>query len=252
MKPFFFLITLLLSTLCTTAQDSTSLMHEAATFERQLKEPQAIEKYVQALHMQPSNILAAVKCATLNCVLGALQADPILKKKYFIDAKNYADSAISINPRDADANYITAMAYSRLAEVETNNNKLAEYIKGMKSYADKAISINASHGKSWYIIGKWHYDLLTLGNLKKAAMGLLYGGGLSKANIEDAIASFEKCKMLEPYLVMNHFALAQAYYSNKQYEKSLAALQQCIKCPTFSSWDKVLKAEAKKLLVQWQ
>ena len=67
-----------------------------------------------------------------------------------------------------------------------------------------------------------------------------------------AIAAYEKCKTLEPYFCPNYMALAKAYRYNKQFEKALATLQQCIKCPSRQQDDPAIKEEAKKLLIDWQ
>lgn len=252
MKRFFFSTVLLTMVLFTSAQeDVATLIADGIKYEQQLKDTQAIKKYAQALLLQPSNIKAAVKCAELSCMIGLRQSDINTKRKYYIDAKNYADAALNLAPQDADANYMMAIAYIRLSEIETSNEKIAEHIKNIKIYADKVVAIQPNHGKAWYLIGKWHYEILNLNSLKKATLKLLHGG-LPKANIEDAITAFEKCKILEPYFAVNYLEMAKAYYYNKQYEKTLAALEQCIKCPTLTLNDKAIKEEAKRLLIQWQ
>ena len=251
MKQFFLSVTLLTIALFTSAQDVATLMDEGLKYEQQLKDTQAIEKYTQVLSLQPSSTKVAIKCAELSCCIGSRQLDENIKKRYYNDAKNYADAALKLAPQDTEANYTMAVVYDRLSEVESSNERHAENIRNIKIYADKALAINPNHGKAWYIIGKWHYDVLNMNGVKKAAVKLLYGG-LPKANIEDAIAAFEKCKTLEPYFAINYLEMAKAYYYNKQYEKTLAALEQCIKCPTLSSNDKAVKEEAKQLLVKWQ
>ena len=101
------------------------------------------------------------------------------------------------------------------------------------------------------MLGKWHYEIMNLSVVKKAALKILYGG-LPKSNIDSCITAYEKCKTLEPYYCRNYLDLAKAYNYNKQFEKALTTLQQCIKAPSRSSEDPALKQEAKELLVKWQ
>ena len=234
-----------------TAQDAESLMKEGLRYEQQLKDTMAIGKYAKALLIQPSNIKAAIKCAEMSCSIGARQTSTSEKSKYYTDAKNFAGAAIKLDSNNADANYINAVVNGKLTEVESSNEKTVEAVKNIKVFADRALTINPNHGKAWYVIGKWHYEVLNLNGFKRAAVKLFYGG-LPAANIDTAISAFEKCKTLEPYLAMNYLALAKVYNYTKQYEKALAALQQCIKCPTLIPEDRVTKDEAKALLVKWQ
>ncbi|MES2775859.1 MAG: hypothetical protein V4722_16915 [Bacteroidota bacterium] len=250
-KTVLFSICLLAATFFAQAQDAETLMKEGLRYEQQLKDTMAIGKYAKALLMQPSNIKAAIKCAEMNCSIGARQTNPAEKTKYYTEAKRYSDAALQLDSNNADANYITAVVYGKLTEVETSNDKMVEDVKNIKVFADKSLTINPNHGKAWYVIGKWHYEVLNLNVFKKAAVKLFYGG-LPKATIDTAIACFEKCKTLEPYLAMNYLALGKAYYYNKQYEKALAALQQCAKCPTLLPEDRTTKDEAKKMVIDWQ
>lgn len=233
------------------SQDVATLMAEGQKFEQQLKDTLAIGKYAKALVLQPDNLKAAIKCAEMSISIGSRQTKEEDKKRYFYDAENFANAAIKLGPEDANANYMMAVVSGKLTEVESSNQKTVEYVKNIKTYADKALSIDPKFGKAWYVIGKWHYEVLNLNAIKRAAVKLFYGG-LPKANIDTAIAAFEKCRTLEPYFAMNHLGLAKAYNYNKEYEKALASLQQCVKCPTLSPGDRDVKNEAKDLIVKWQ
>ena len=233
------------------AQDATTLMAEGLKYEQQLKDTQAIVKYTDAFKMQPSNIKAALKAAEMNISIGLRQPSPEGKARYYQEAKSLTEAALQLSPENAAANYTMAVVYDKLATTEVKNDKFGEAVRNTKIYADKALLIDTTLGKAWYIIGKWHTDIINMNPVKKAAVKVLYGG-MPKSNLDDAIRSYEKCKQLEPYYAPNYLGLAAAYRTAKQYEKSLAALQQCVKCPTMSPADKVVKEEAKKLIVDWQ
>jgi len=233
------------------AQDAATLMAEGVRYEQQLKDTQAVAKYALAFQMQPSNAKAALKAAEMNISIGSRQTNDVEKKKYYSEAKNFTDAALKLDSNNADANYMTAVVFGKMTEVETSNDKTIEQVRNIKEYADRALAINPNHGKAWFIEGKWHYEMLNLSTFKKVAIKVMYKG-MPKSNIDSAISDFEKCKTLEPYFAMNHLALGKAYYYNKQYEKALASLQQCVKCPTMSIGDKAVKEEAKQLIVRWQ
>ena len=233
------------------SQDAASLMQEGQRYESQLKDSAAYAKYATALQIQPTNVLAAVKSAEMSCAMGARQTNEEAKRALYNRAKTFSDAALQLDSQSADANYITAVVFGKLTEVEKSNDKTVEYVRNIKVFADKALAINPNYGKAWNVVGKWHFEMLNLNIVKKAAVKVLYGG-MPKSTIDDCIADYEKCKTLEPYYCRNYLDLAKAYNYNKQYEKALAALQQCVKSPTRQQDDPALKQEAKELIVKWQ
>ena len=81
---FFFL---LLTGVYAHAQDINLLLKEASNLEKQLKEPEALEKYKQIAGTDTTNIAVLVKCAELNCSIGARQTDKNAKANYYKDAQ---------------------------------------------------------------------------------------------------------------------------------------------------------------------
>ena len=55
------------------AQDVNVLLKEADNFERQVKEPEALDKYKQVLAVEPANLKALVKAAELHASIGGRQ-----------------------------------------------------------------------------------------------------------------------------------------------------------------------------------
>lgn len=247
----FFSLCLILITAFSFSQEAPQLLSEGQVLEQRFKEPEALAKYQQALAAQPSNVEAAVKCALVCCAMGVREVEKENKAKYFNQAKDYAATALLYGPNNVEANYAMSVACGKLTETESSNNKVIEYVKASRMYADKALAINPNYGKAWNVLGQWHFEMLNLNIVKKAAVKLIYGG-VGNSDIDTCIADLEKCKQLEPYYCLNYMSLAKAYRYNKEYEKSLAALQQCIKSPSLQLNDRTVKEDAKKLLVDWQ
>ena len=196
---------LLLFTSSVIAQDLNVVLKEAANFERSLKEDQALEKYKQALTIDPTSTVALVKASELSAAIGARQPDKKGKIPLYDAAFTYALKAVSAAPDNADANYVMSVAVARLAEIETENKKMVAYVRDIKVYADKALTINPNHAKANYALGKWHSDMVQMSWAKKAAAKALFGG-LPDAKIEDAIKYMEKARSLDQYYVVNYFS----------------------------------------------
>jgi tetratricopeptide (TPR) repeat protein len=233
------------------SQDVSVLFKEASNLERTLKEEPALEKYKQILSSDPNNLLALVKASALSASIGGRQTDKKLKADYYNTARNYAEKAIIVDANSADANYVRAVAASKLAEVEPDNKKAVTHVKDTYTYANKAVSINPEHGRANYLLGKWHYEMITQPWTKKATTKLLFGG-IPEANIEDAFKYMEKCRSLEPYYVQNFYDLATAYKYDHKPSKAIEVLNQLVKLPIRTGDDAELKTKGRNLLSEMQ
>ncbi len=233
------------------AQTPESLLAEGKKLEQRYKDSAAFEVYKQVILIQPTNLKGLVKCAELSCTLGSNQKDILKKRSFYEEAKKYADKAIKLNVKDAETNYIMAVCYGKMLEIEKNKEKVVDYIKQAKIYGDAAVVADKNFGKAWHLLGKWHYELITLSDFKKAAIKVFFGG-LPYTNIDTAIAYMEKCKTLEPYYCINFLDLAKAYNYRQRFEKAIANLQQLAKLPTRKADDKNYKTEGAALLQKLQ
>jgi tetratricopeptide (TPR) repeat protein len=240
---------LLLISIYVHAQDQNVLLKEASNLEKQLKEPEALEKYKQIASIDTTNIAILVKCTELNCSIGARQTGKNAKTNYYNQAQTYAQKALIADANNADVNYAMAVVAGKMTEIEPEKKQVTEYVRQTKLYGDKALAINPDHAKANYVVGKWHYEMVTLSWIKKAAVKTLYGG-LPKGDIDSAIVYMEKCKALDQYFVRNYLDLAKAYQYKSQPAKAIEVLNKLVKLPNRTADDAVLKEEGKQMLQQ--
>lgn len=233
------------------AQDINILLKEASNLERVQKDIEALEKYKLVLSVEPTHIRALVRSAELSASIGGKQTDKNSKRLYYETALAYAKRAWQADSNQADAPYAMAMASGKMTDVETENKEVVSYVKDIRQYADKALLLNADHAKANYTMGKWHYEMVMLSGLKKAAVKLLYGG-LPPGDLDKAIQYMEKCRTLDPYFVVNYLDLAKAYKESRQPAKAIEVLNKLVKLPTRTGNDAALKAEGAKLLESMQ
>jgi tetratricopeptide (TPR) repeat protein len=233
------------------AQEMNILLKEADNLEKQLKEPEALDKYKQVLLQNPTHLKSLVKLAELNVAMGNRQTDKNSKRLYYETALSFANRAFQADSNQADASYAMAMVSGKMTDVETENKKIVAYVKDVKLFADRALSINPNHARANYTLGRWHYEMANLSGIKKVAVKLFYGG-LPEGNLDDAIRYMEKCKTLEPYFVSNYLDLAKAYKDNRRPAQAIEVLNRLVKLPTRSTDDIASKAEGAKLLESMQ
>lgn len=233
------------------SQDIAILAKEAENIERQLKEPEALAKYKQILVLEPNHIKYLVKAAELEIAIGGREKNENNKRLYFESAMAYAQRALKADPNNADANYAMATVSGKMTDLDIENKKIVAFVKEVKEYADKALSINPNHARANYTLGKWHYEMVTLSGIKKAAVKLFYGG-LPNGDLDKAILYMEKSRSLEPYFVTNQLDLAKAYKESRQPAKAIEVLERLVKMPNRSFNDIALKAEGAQLLASLQ
>ncbi|HMP92362.1 MAG TPA: hypothetical protein PKD90_05790 [Phnomibacter sp.] len=233
------------------AQSPASLMDEGKKLEQRMKDGEALEKYKQVLVIQPNHQKAQLKVAELLTAMGNREANPAGKAIRYREALMHAREGWLVDSADAEANYVMAMVYGKITEVEEKREALVDAVRQVKRFADKAVAADAGFGKGWHVLGKWHYEVVTLNGVKKAALKLLFGG-LPPASMDSAIAYMEKCRSLEPYYTANFYDLGKAYQHSKKYAEAIGVLEQLAKLPSRRQADVEIKAEGAKLLQQLQ
>ncbi|MBC7650394.1 MAG: hypothetical protein H7101_01440 [Deinococcales bacterium] len=233
------------------AQDNNVLFKEAENLERGFKETEALNKYKQILTNDAVNIKALVKATELSCSIGNRIDDKNEKRINYESGLAFAQRAIKADNNSAEANYAFAMASGKMTEVETENKKIVTFVNDTKNYVEKALAKNANYGKANFVLGRWHYEMVTLSGLKKAAVKVFYGG-LPEATLDNAILYMEKCKNLEPYYMINYYYLNKAYKENDKPAKQIEVLSKLIKLPIRNIDDAAMKEDAQKQLQQLQ
>jgi len=232
------------------AQDIAVQLKEATNTERQLKDAEALAKYKDILNAAPANIPVMVKCTEIDCNIGD-RANPGDKHVYYDEALYYARQAYNTDSSNADASYCLALVKDRQLSIEKENKKRLELQREIKLYADKALAINAQHARANYLEGKWNYDIVTLPELKQAAIKTFHKG-FSDVDIDTAITYMEKCRAIEQYYAPNYLALAKAYKFKKRPAQAIEVLSKLVKLPTRTPNDVAIKAEGQAMLTEMQ
>jgi hypothetical protein len=96
------------------SQDLNQILKDAQQQEAQFHESEAFLKYAEALKKDPVNLQALWKCSELSSRIGARQNDKEKMRPYFVAARNYASTALRVNPNSSDANFAMALALGRI------------------------------------------------------------------------------------------------------------------------------------------
>jgi len=230
------------------AQTADELVEQALQLEKQMKESVALTKYRDAIKIQPDNIPALTGASELCAREGYRQKDADEKTKAYNEAISYAEQAIKLAPENANANYVMAVAMGRKAMTAGAKEKVAAS-KEVKKYAELAIKFNPSYAKAYHVLGKWNYEVANLNTFEKAAAKMLFGG-LPEGTLSNAISNYEKCRKLDPSIVLNYLELARAYKDNDEQDKAIEVLRKATGLRAVFQDDPNIKSECKKMLTE--
>ena len=175
MKWLFVFYCMLCPFLHAVSQDVNTLIKEADKLEAIPDETGAFHKFREVLKLQPLNMYALTKCSELCSRIGKRQTNTNAREDYYHAAKTYAGIALKVNPNDAEANCVMAMALGRSSMAKTGKEKI-ENAREIKKYIDISLKNDPKNFKAWHILGRWHYEVTNLNLLERAAVKVLYGG----------------------------------------------------------------------------
>ena len=232
------------------SQDVNILIKEGDKLETVPDEIAAFHKFREVLKLQPLNIYALNKCSELCSRIGKRQTDTKAKEEYYHAAKTYAGIALKINPNDAEANCVMAMALGRSSMAKTGKEKI-ENAREIKKYIDISLKNDPHNFKALHILGRWHYEVTNLNLLERAAVKVLYGG-LPHASLKESILAFERSRAIQPGFLLNYLEMAKAYKQNDQKTKAIAYLNTMLSLPNQTEDDPAIKELGRKMLEGWR
>jgi tetratricopeptide (TPR) repeat protein len=232
------------------SQDIPQLLKDAQLQESLLHENEAFLKYAEILKKDPSNQLALWKCSELCSRIGARQEDKEKMRPYFYAARNYAATALKINPNSAEANCAMAFALGRISLVSSTKERVL-LAKDVKGYAETAIRLDPTNFRAYHILGRWNYDVSNL-NLAEKSFARMFYGKLPDASLDEAIIDFEKSRSLYPGFILNYYELARSYHRMGDDKKAIAYLRIVLGLPNLIYDDIRVKVKARQFLTEWQ
>ncbi|AEV97291.1 hypothetical protein A4D02_17020 [Niastella koreensis] len=232
------------------AQDINGQLKDAQQLESAFKEPEALQKYLDVVRTQPTNLTALIKISELYSILGKHQGTKDKQKEYYSNARVYAQKALAVNANSSDANVVMALAMGRMALISSGDDKI-KAVKDVKTYSEKAVQLDPNNFKAYHVLAKWHYEVSDLNSVEKWLVKVAYEA-LPKASLDEAIRYYEKSRQLNPAFLLNYLELAKSYHRKDNDKKAVELLDTMLKMPVKMSEDNNIKAKGKKLLEDYK
>jgi tetratricopeptide (TPR) repeat protein len=173
------------------------LIQKGDEFDLKFKPVEALQCYLPAEKMQPENVEILLRIARQYRHQMADTAAIKEKIRLSDSALIYAKRALSLSPRNSEANLSVAICYGKALEIYSNKEKMAA-LCCIKSFADQAVALNAKNDLAWYVLGRWNQRVADMGGVKRKVAEMAFGA-LPKASNDEAVKCYEKAIRLNPY-----------------------------------------------------
>jgi tetratricopeptide (TPR) repeat protein len=228
--------------------DVADLLRQGTDAEQRLDTPRALAAFIAADKAKPDDAFILQKIARhYSDSIVDLPADDIAEKKRRAElALAYSQRAVALNPRSAENVLSLAICHGTLAVYSDTRAKIT-YSRLVKEEAERALALNPDYDWAHHVLGRWHYEVATLGATTRFFVRVIYGG-LPDASVEKAIEHLERAVVLAPAVAPHHLELGFAYLAAGRTADARAAFMRGLALPSTGKHDEAAKARAREAL----
>jgi tetratricopeptide (TPR) repeat protein len=168
------LSTVTLASAAIRAESSNDLIAKGDVFDQKLQAAEALECYLPAEKLQPTNVHVLVCIARQYRYLLADATTRDEKLRLGSVALSYAQRAAALAPRNAEAHLSIAISYGKMLPYMDTKDQI-EASRNIKDSVDKAIELDPENDLAWHVLGRWHRTLSDVNLIKRRIAAILYG-----------------------------------------------------------------------------
>jgi tetratricopeptide (TPR) repeat protein len=217
-----------------------------ALAERLFENEKALAKYQEALGLEPNN--AELLWRISRCYVDIGEHLPTTTEEQqeaqlaaYERALEYADRAVRANPNSSTGYTRRAIAAGRVAMFRGVWGA-SDLANQMRDDVQKAIELNPQNAHAYYVLGRTHARVTERPWIFRWPLGLGW------ADMDEAVANYERAIALRPDFILYRLDCARAYFEEGEYEKAREQLRIIETLPTNDEDDDRYRREAKELL----
>ena len=230
------------------AESFDELIAKGDVFDVKLNASEALEYYLPAEKLQPSNARVLIRIARQYRHLMADAATREEKLRLGGIALEYGQRAAALAPNDSDAQLSTAISYGKMLPLMGVKEQI-EASRHIKEKADMAIRLNPNNDLAWHVLGRWHRVLSDVSLLKRSMASLAYGG-LPQTTTEEAVKCFEKAIEINPNRLIHYIELGRAYAQMKRVAEARRFIEKGLAMPDVEKDDPDTKRRGRETLAK--
>ncbi len=185
-----------------------ALVAQAEAAEARLDPAAALALYTRAEQAGRADAFVWQKISKQESDLSDQTADRAEKLRLLRAALDHAQRAVAMAPRNAVDVLSVAICHGKLAQLVDARTQV-EYSRRMYNEAERALQLDPNYSYAHHVLGRWNYEVATLGAGKRFLARLLYGG-LPEASLGEAIRQLQTAVRLAPDIAAHRVELGFA------------------------------------------
>jgi tetratricopeptide (TPR) repeat protein len=223
-----------------------TLVQQALAAEAHFDAKTALGLFLEANAARPNDpfILGEISKQYSDSIDDTSDADE--KKRRAEKAVAYAQRAVTLEPKSAVNLTALAISYGKLGFYSDTRTEIA-YSRLVKDYAERALALDPDYAWAYHVLGRWNYEVASLGVAKRLIVKLIYGGQ-PPASTAAAVRLLRRAVQLAPQIVAHHVELGFAYLADNQPGLARAEFDQALRMPLQVKYDGGEKIRAQAAL----
>ncbi len=240
------LFLLLATTFSAASVPVDDFLREALAAEARLDSSRALEFFQQADAAKPNDAFILQKIAKQYSDMVPDQPTDAGKKQFAQRGLDYAQRSYELEPTNAIYALSLAICHGHLALVSDIRTKV-EYSRRIKEEAERSIQLDPNYAWAHHLLGRWHYEVASLGMTARFFARLLYSG-IPPASFEEGIIHLKRATELAPDELNHWIDLGFAYAANGQKSEARKNWEHGLAMPNRSKHDATAKQRAQAAL----
>jgi tetratricopeptide (TPR) repeat protein len=228
------------------ADAADPLIKDALAAEARFDTKASLDLFLRADHIRANDPFILQKLSHQYSDLTADAPTVEEKKRRCHEALEYARRAVALRPKDAVNVLSLAICYGKLATYADTRPKV-EYSRLVKQYADEALALDPNYDYAHHVLGRWNYEVATLGGATRVVVKLVYGG-LPHASTAEAVRHLQRATELSPELPAHRVELAFALLADGQRAAAKKSFEQALAMPQREKYDEEVRHRAREAL----
>lgn len=230
-------------------QPPNPLVVQALAAEARFDSAAALELFLRADAQHANDPVVLQKISRQYSDLSNDTTDLAEKKRLLALALDYTNRAVVLAPKSAVNVLSLAIIYGKLALLADTRAKI-EDSRLVKRYAEEALALDPDYAFAHHVLGRWHYEVATLGSTKRFLVRLIYGG-LPEASTAEAVRQLRRAVELSPELPAHRAELGFALLADGQRDAARAEFEQALALPRREKYDAEAQQRAREALAHF-
>lgn len=221
-------------------------VREGLASEARFDSKAALSAFQRADVAHPNNAYLQQKISRQFSDLTADTSDSTEKKRLCEQALIFGRRAVELQPASAVNQLSLGICYGKLGLYSDLRTRI-EYSRFVRQYAERALELNPDYDYAHHVLGRWHYEVASLGVGARFLVKLIYGG-LPPASTAEAVRHLQRAVALSPTLPAHQIELGLALLADGQRDAARTTLEHALTMPTKEKHDVESRARATEAL----